>query len=260
MDQILAIAVVLLPTVFAVVLEIVNEEIKKSVYWRVGVMAFGLSLSTLTAYQMVRATKAAYIDREGAIVETSEKVSKSVSASVSEQVSKSVSKSVSDQYAQTINQLQLQIGSLQGQIAAQGKSVEAIKGSNIISGKKPVAVVVTNLTPSGSAPPEIHVTRLSSGTNPNPEYGKNATKFILTTNIVMNGGRVLVTCTKGIIKQGGAELPGAGAMMSGGGGVMDEHTFKTDIGSPNWSPDFPLVVTLYSDSDDLGVCTFKPLS
>jgi hypothetical protein len=254
-DQILAVAVVLLPTLFAVGIEVISKEIKEHPYWRIGVLSFGVGLSALTWFQMSRATKAANVDREQAIVETSEKVS----AKVSESVSKSVTKAVSEQYAGTINSLQLQIGSLQGQVVAQGKNVEAIKGSDIVSGKKPIQVEVTN--PGGQSlesKAEFHVATLPA--TPNPTYGKHARQMILTTNRVMNGGHVTITC-KGKIRQATETIANAGAIMSGGvGGLLDEHTYQTAINSPNWSPNFPLVVTLYFDEDDLGICTITPLS
>jgi len=135
-DQILAVAVVLLPTLFAVVLELVNKEIKESGYWRVGVMAFGLSLSALTAHQMVRATETANPDRNSAIVETSQHVSAAVS--------ESVTKAVTEQYAGMIADQKNQIKELHGQLTAQGKDVSAIKSSDFVTGKKPIKVEVTD--------------------------------------------------------------------------------------------------------------------
>src|SRR5216684_158795 len=154
-DQILAVAVVLLPTLFAVGIEVVSKEIKAHPYWRIAVLAFGLGLSALTWFQMSQATKAANTERAKAIVETSEKVS----AQVSESVSKSVTKALSDQYTGTINSLQGQIGTLQAQLATQGKNVDAIKSSNIVTGKAPIKVELANLgaLPVGEVPLDIKV-------------------------------------------------------------------------------------------------------
>jgi arginine exporter protein ArgO len=74
-DQILAVAVVLLPTLFAVGIEGVSKEIKQHPYWRRIVFTFGIGLSVLTWFQMSRANKTATIDRQNAIVETSKRVS-----------------------------------------------------------------------------------------------------------------------------------------------------------------------------------------
>jgi hypothetical protein len=255
-DQVLAITVVLLPTAFAVVLELVNDEIKKSVYWRVGVMAFGLSLSALTAYQMVRATRTANRDREQAIRETSNQVSASVSASVSESVSKSVTKAVSDQYTGTINNLQGQIGILQTQLSAQGKSVETIKGSDIVTGRKPVRVEIANPgnLPSGEARLDVHVSAIEG--TPRPEFGKLARQLILTTNKLMNGARAIVKC-QNKFNRGMAQVAGSGVQI-GNGWMVDEKTYQSGISLPNWAPDFPLIITLYSDGDP-GDCTIRPL-
>jgi len=251
-DQILAIAVVLLPTIFAVVLELVNDEIKKSIGWRIGVMVFGLSLSVLTAYQMVRATKAANTDREQAIRETST----DVSASVSESVSKSVTKSVSDQYTQTINTLQGKISTLQAQLSVQGRKVDVIGKSNIVTGKSPIRVEVTNPGELSAGETKLDIKVSSIQGVPNPKYGKNAIQLIMTTNKIMQGARVAIEC-KNKISQGSETLAGVSGTM-GGGSLVDDHTYQTGIESPNWTPERPLVVTLYSDGYVLP-CSVKPL-
>lgn len=135
-DTVLAAAVVLLPTLFAVGIEVASKEIKQHPYWRVGVLLFGVGLSGLTWVQMSRATKAAAKDREAAILETSQRVSTDVS--------KSVTQAVTGQYASLISSLNQQIGTLEQKLAAQGKDVATIKGSNIVSGKGPVKVEVIN--------------------------------------------------------------------------------------------------------------------
>jgi len=249
-DQVLAVAVVLLPTLFAVGIEMVSKEIKEHLYWRIVVLTFGVGLSVLTWFQMSRANKAASIDRGNAIVETSEKVS----AKVSESVSKSVTKSVSDQYTQTINSLQLQIGSLQGQLAVQGKNVDAIKGSNIVTGKLPIRVELANpgVLPSGEAPPKIVVSAMPADAR--PQIGKHARQLILTTNKVMNGAYVSIICEHKI-NQGMVWVSGTGG-MTGRWGMVGDKKFDVGITSPNWAPDFPLVVTLYFD-DEIEPCTIQ---
>lgn len=241
--------VIILPTLFGLSIELVSKSIRERWYYRLGVVLFGLSLSGLTWLQISRSHKAAAKEQQTAIEETS----KRVSASVSESVSKNVSKSVSEQYAQTINTLQLKIGSLEGQLSEQGKSVDIIKRSNIVTDKNPIKVEITNQNalPAGQAPLDIHASQLAG--NPIPEYGKNARQIILTTNRVMDGARVRITC-KNRINQCNATLPDAGAIL-GGGRAIDEHTCLSSIDSPNWSPDRPLVVTLFFDEDDVGECT-----
>lgn len=58
MDQIVTVSVVLLPTLFAVVIEMVSKEIKDRPKWRICVLLFGLGLSALTWTQISRADKA----------------------------------------------------------------------------------------------------------------------------------------------------------------------------------------------------------
>jgi hypothetical protein len=254
-DQILALIVVILPTLFALGIEVVSKEIKDHRYWRIGVIAFGVGLSALTGFQMSQAHKEARVDQEAAIVDTSRRVS----AAVSESVTQSVTKAVSEQYTQTINELHSEIGSLQAQLAAQSKKVDLIQGSNIVTGKEPIRVEIANPSVLRTGEPQLSIHASAMPVGPNPQYGKNARQIILTTNKVMNGGRVRITC-KNKINQGSATISGAGVIMRGGGGMIDEKTYVSGIGSPNWSPDFPLVVTLYFDEDDLGPCTITPLS
>jgi hypothetical protein len=57
LDQILTVLVVILPTLFAVLLEAVSKEIKEHPYWRIGVLTFGIGLSALTWIQISRADR-----------------------------------------------------------------------------------------------------------------------------------------------------------------------------------------------------------
>jgi hypothetical protein len=243
LDLLIEFLAVILPTLFAVGIEVVSKKIKDHRYWRFGVIAFGVVVSILTGFQIWKAKEEANADRQGAITETSDRVSKSVSQSVSQQ------------YAQTINNLQLQIESLKHQLDAEGKNVEAIKGSNLLTGKKPIPVEVTN--PEGMPAREIHVSAMF--VEPNNQYGKRAKQFILTTNRVMNGGRVRITC-QNKFTQASAVISGANFSSGGGGGMQDDRTYVSGIAAPNWSPDFPLVLTLYFDEDDVGSCKITPLS
>jgi hypothetical protein len=77
-DQVLAWAVVILPTLFAAGIEIVSKEIKQHPYWRVGVIAFGIGLSALTWLQISRASRSAILDRQAVIEETSTSVAGTV--------------------------------------------------------------------------------------------------------------------------------------------------------------------------------------
>lgn len=86
MDLALAWIVVTLPTLGSLGLALVDSKIRgnRRLFWTL--IVFGLVVSILTWIQMSRAMKAASADRESAIVETSEKVSATVSRSVSKSV------------------------------------------------------------------------------------------------------------------------------------------------------------------------------
>lgn len=53
-DQILEWAVIALPTLFAIILELINENIRNDKRWRWGVLIFGIVISLLTAIQIYR--------------------------------------------------------------------------------------------------------------------------------------------------------------------------------------------------------------
>jgi hypothetical protein len=57
-DRILTLVVVLLPTLFAVALEVVSKELRGSRFWRIAVLAFGVATSLLTWLQISRADEA----------------------------------------------------------------------------------------------------------------------------------------------------------------------------------------------------------
>jgi hypothetical protein len=143
LDRILMFVVIMGPTFFALVVEIMSESVRRHPFWRYGVIAFGVILSGLTWWQISRQEAKASIAQESAI--------ERVSGEVSQKVSTSVAKSVGDQYQQTVQSLTDQIGALKGQLAAQGKKVDAISTSNIVTGKNPIKVQVTNPN-EGSGP------------------------------------------------------------------------------------------------------------
>lgn len=246
-DLILAILVVILPTAFAIAVELVSKDIKDRPYWRVVVLVFGFGTSGLTGYQMWRADDHAARDRQEAILETS--------AKVSESVTKSVGKTLSEQYADTINELQGKIGSLEAQLRTQGKKVDVIGQSNIVTGKNPIRVEVTNPSTAGGGEPTLNIHASSMVTAPQIQYGQHATQIILTTNIRMHGAHVTFLC-KDKLNRGEALISGSN-YVEGGGRLDDEHTFQVDIGAPDWAPDFPLVVTFFHDVDLLGTCYIK---
>jgi hypothetical protein len=97
-DHVLAWVVVILPTIFAVLIEMIDKRVRERASWRYWVFAFGLALSSLTALQQSRERTASARDREEAIQETSEKVAPRVAA----ETSKAVTKVVTEQYSQIL--------------------------------------------------------------------------------------------------------------------------------------------------------------
>jgi len=115
-DRILAFSVVIAPTVLALVLEIVDERIRKHRFWRWGIIAFGIALSGATWLQMSRQEMAASIGQEQAVER------------VASETSKQVTKVVGDQYQSMITDLTMQIQELKNQLSTQDKSLtEALK-------------------------------------------------------------------------------------------------------------------------------------
>src|SRR4051812_7091623 len=164
-----------------------------------------------------------------------------------------VRKIVKEEDHDMITTLNTAISSLSNLVSTQQQQINDIHNSNFVTGKKPVQVQVSNpqsLVANTAA--EIHVSAMP--VNPDPALGKIATEFILTTNRLMNGGRVRVECANPI-NSGSAQISGIGYVAQSGGGLMDAHTWESGIASPNWAPNYPLVITLHSNGD-LGKCTF----
>jgi hypothetical protein len=144
-DQILSWLVLVVPVALGLVLILVpakHEDEKRHMRWR---YILGVSLiiyGGLTWVQQSRATKNSAKERESAIRETSERVASETSAKVT--------KLVGEEYQAMITDLSGQIQVLKQQLSAQAKDVGIIKGSNIVTGKNPIKVEVTNqgLVPS----------------------------------------------------------------------------------------------------------------
>ena len=109
-DHALSFFVVIAPTLFALVLEIVDEKIRKHRFWRYGVVAFGVIISGATWWQMSRQEASASIAQESAIER------------VASETSRQVTKTVGEEYQQMITDLTMQIQGLKDQLVAQAKS------------------------------------------------------------------------------------------------------------------------------------------
>ena len=102
--------VVIGPTVFALVVEVIDENVRRHPRWRFGVIAFGLILSVLTYWQQESARRAYAKEREQAIKETSQQVAA--------QTSREVARTITDQYAQMLADQKTQIDALEVQLSS----------------------------------------------------------------------------------------------------------------------------------------------
>jgi hypothetical protein len=78
-------AVVIGPTLFAVGVEVMSEDARKSQFWRCGVVLFGVFLSGLTWWQISRQEEHEKSERKNAIEDTASKTAAKVSVVVGEQ-------------------------------------------------------------------------------------------------------------------------------------------------------------------------------
>jgi len=171
----LQLVVVVLPTVLAILMEIATPEMRQYRHWRKFVMAFGFILSALVLFQILYSNKMARIGRENAIKETSKQVAA--------ETSKEVTKSVANVYARIVSEQQKQIQELQSQIAAQGKKVDVISSSNIVTGKKPVKVEVMNPPSAPEAPASHPLPNLSWTQEPGPKTKDGKAITIVTFRV-----------------------------------------------------------------------------
>jgi len=156
-ETILEWVVIVLPTLFAIAVEVIDEEYRKdNRRWRIGVISFGIVISVLTGIQVSHAHRVANRERQEAILETSTRVS----SSVSESVTQNVTQALKSQYESTISDLRGQIATLQTDLAKQGRKVDVISSSDIVSGKQPIKVEMVNKPTSGTLP-QVAQLRLS---------------------------------------------------------------------------------------------------
>lgn len=217
-------------------------------YWKfVGAaIVVGLGFSGIAYWQQVRSMGQARVDQDKAIRDTADRVAKKTTDNVTE--------ALGNQYGSIIKEMTGQNESLRSQLTEQGKKVDKISGSDIVSGKNPLRVEVTN--PQGvSGEPSLSVHTSEMRITPDPSLGHNASQVILTTNKRMNGARMTVVCKDKILRGSFARLAGA-STTSGSSALTDDHTMLVDISSPDWSPEYPLIVTLYYEADNMGVCNF----
>lgn len=124
LDQLLSWLVIFCPFALSIVPVFIpprSEDEKSHMKWRYILVGFGILFSIIAWWQQSRAVRASRDDREAAITETSTRVAA--------ETSQRVTKAVSEQYANTISDLNQQIGGLKQELLEQGKSVFAMKGA-----------------------------------------------------------------------------------------------------------------------------------
>jgi hypothetical protein len=80
------------------------------------------------------------------------------------------------------------------------------------------------------------------------------------TNKTITPVRLIVTCDSEIDSASGGVMGTGAAMMGGWGGRITTSNKQYGIGilSPAWTPDNPLIVTIYSKVDvDVNQCSFQ---
>ncbi len=113
LDPIISFAVVILPTLFALGIEVIDEKFRKNTRWRCGVIVFGVTLSGLTLWQQSRSANAAKVDQEIAIQKTA--------ATVATETAARVTGSLNNQYGPVISGLYKNISELEGRIEGQSR-------------------------------------------------------------------------------------------------------------------------------------------
>lgn len=115
--------------------------------------------------------------------------------------------------------------------------------------KSPIKVDI----PIGKEPVKLYVNRSQPTRGENVPY---ETQFLITVNQAVTPVRLLVQCVDEIV-DGHGSLIGVGASMSGGwGGRFSKNAIGIGILSPVWTPANPMLVTIKSNTNPLGVCRF----
>lgn len=182
------------PTVLAICVEIMSEEVRKHRYWKYGVIVFGVTLSILTWVQISVQESASKHDQQVAIEH------------VASETSQKVTKVVSVEYQSVVTNLTNQIAYLKSQIASESKDLNAIRGSNIVSGKKPVKVEVVNpqRQPMQTATQPVNVSWTQDAGSVN---GKHSVTVTVTVDNYVAIPAFLATCD-GPCQTQSASVPG----------------------------------------------------
>ena len=253
LDQILSWLVLVVPVLLGLLLILVpakHEDERRHMLWRYILGVALIVYGGIAWWQQARFARQSLTDRDAAI----DRTSKSVSASVSE----SVSRSVSQQYQQTIDNLNTKIVQLENDVQSQGKKVDLIGRSDIVTGKNPVKVEITNASSGIASPPVPKIEGIEildqepllTSPYKDAPYG---VKVIIQTKTELQPVKFGIECDKEVAY--GEFSPGAdytGIIVSTPGRLTNsrDNSIKTNswgwkVNDPKFVPETPWIVRLY---------------
>lgn len=234
LEQVLVVAVLVVPLVATLVFAFLPERKESPMMhkrWRIGFIVGAVAYTAIAWWQIKVSASSADRDRRNAIRETSDRVAKDVN----------------DKNAQTIDDLKGKINTLQGQLADAQKEIKRIGSSNIVTGKNPVKVEVTNGSKMAEAPPpavvqHVHISqRQVPSTRDDAPYGLEVT---LQTDVMQQPSAFVIECDADIT-DGNFYVTGNMVITNERSGVLDnKKQFYFSFGTPPFTPQAPIVVTL----------------
>jgi hypothetical protein len=243
LDSILSWVVLLVPVVLGVIVIAVparHEDEKGHMRWRYALGVCLILYGAITWWQQSRDRTTAAKERQKAVQETAAETSKQVTATVS------------DLYSHMISEQKTQIANLESELKAQSRNLDAIKGSDIVTGKKPVRVELTNpgLSPTPPAPVLSGIRIASQKQVPSDDPSLPfALEVVVQTDVDIVPVKLAVLCD-GPIGKGNAGFEGGGAYTMVTQGLADgnDHIFVTKWETPAWTAQRPIIVRLSSRS------------
>lgn len=193
--------------------------------WKIFFAFIAVAYSGIVLWQQKLTSEAAIRDRNTAIQETGKL------------------------YKVTIDNLNSRIQGLESQLTEQGENVEVIKRSNIVTGKNPVKVEVTN--PSSQSKPQLPILahiRIASqkqivSTKDKLPY---ALEVVVQTDQIIEPVAFIFECD-GEIGEGFGSVGANMYFMSKSGSVRDHpNWFLLAWKSPPFTPQTPMIVKLFS--------------
>lgn len=91
-------------------------------------------------------------------------------------------------------------------------------------------------------------------TGNSPPY---STEILVLTNRSVSPVRLLISCDTELISVDGSIMGSGVEMHTGWGGRISNKQFGVGIGSPPWTPENPMRITIRSNTKDIGSCRFE---